>query len=601
MLNYIIKRILLMLITLFGITIIIFVILNISPMDPAQLALRGTAGSEGGGEGTQAADMDKEAALREARELYGLDNPHFILNTDVLTKSKVLQRTMEGIFISLKDIQKANREGKEEERKRLTEKLADARKDLQELGSVAYEKAAQELDKRRKKKAPLSVFLILGLADSFYPKDSWKELDPKSIPDPHLRTLMQKASDLDELTNGGRRVVENEEDVEKASDAFLKWWETNKSHYTLKHVQETVQTFVSGNASQRRQAADELRSLGRIAIAPLIPYLFQNKDETLRLETMKVLAHITRQSYVYKKSDSDELKRDILRSWRRWWEKHDHYFIELTPWQKTVRTFTHTRYGIWLKRLLHLDFGMSFQHKKPVLEVILERVPISLQLALTSLILVYLLAIPLGIYSATHKDMRPDRVLTIMLFILYSLPTFWIAILLIQNFTSSPFLWFPTSGLSSQGFEKMSFFEKVVDRIWHLILPVFCMTYGGLAYISRQMRAGMLESIRQDYIRTARAKGLPEDVVIFKHALRNSLIPILTLMAGLLPVLISGSVIIEYIFSIKGMGVASFEAATNKDIPMVMAIMTISAFLTLLGILIVDILYAVVDPRVSYD
>jgi peptide/nickel transport system permease protein len=147
----------------------------------------------------------------------------------------------------------------------------------------------------------------------------------------------------------------------------------------------------------------------------------------------------------------------------------------------------------------------------------------------------------------------------------------------------------------------LPFFDWLLDRIWHLALPVFCLTYGGLAYVSRQMRAGMLETIRQDYIRTARAKGLSEHAVVFKHALRNSLIPIVTLLGFLLPAMLGGSVIIESIFTIPGMGQLGFDAILSRDYPVVMAIEVIAAFLTLVGLLLSDICYAMVNPTISLE
>ena len=161
--------------------------------------------------------------------------------------------------------------------------------------------------------------------------------------------------------------------------------------------------------------------------------------------------------------------------------------------------------------------------------------------------------------------------------------------------------WFPIYGISSGGMEGSAFLSRLWDHLWHLVLPVFCLTYGGLAGLSRFMRAGMLEVIRQDYIRTARAKGLPEKLVIYKHAMRNSIIPIITLMGYLLPGMLGGSIIIESIFSIPGMGQLSFEAVLSRDYPVVMAIATISALLTLVGILISDLLYVWADPRITYE
>ncbi len=261
-----------------------------------------------------------------------------------------------------------------------------------------------------------------------------------------------------------------------------------------------------------------------------------------------------------------------------------------------------TQYFQWLKSIVTLNFGYSLKDHRPVSQILLERVPITLQLSIISTLLVYLISIPIGVFSAVKQNTLADKITTLILFILYSLPSFWVAILLIMFFGGGDYLnIFPVYGLSSEGAANFGIIKWILDRLWHLILPITCLTYGGLASLSRYARAGMLEVIRQDYIRTARAKGLPEKVVIFKHALRNSLIPIVTLLAYLLPGFFSGSIIIENIFSIPGMGKLAFEATLARDYPVIMAIITISSFLTLIGILLADIIYAFVDPRINYE
>jgi len=261
----------------------------------------------------------------------------------------------------------------------------------------------------------------------------------------------------------------------------------------------------------------------------------------------------------------------------------------------------HVQYGLWLKRIATLDFGESLKFKRPVWEVIAERIPVSLKLAFTALIIAYIISIPLGIFSATHQYSKTDRFMTTILFVLYSLPSFWVGTMLIVYLGGGDFLdIFPVFGLSSISADKMTYWGRFWDAVWHLTLPIFCMTYASLAVLSRYMRTAMLEVIRQDYITTARAKGLKEKVVIYKHALRNSLIPIVTLLASLLPATIGGSIIIESIFSIPGMGKLAFEAILARDYPVIMAELTIVAFLTLLGILIADIMYSIVDPRIAY-
>ncbi len=260
------------------------------------------------------------------------------------------------------------------------------------------------------------------------------------------------------------------------------------------------------------------------------------------------------------------------------------------------------QYLLWVKRIFTLDFGTSYKDHRKVWDKIAERLPITIQLNIISIFLIYLIAIPCGVYSSTHTNSLTDKTLTIGFFILYSLPSFWVAELLIMLFGGGDF-WdiFPVYGISSIGAESMGWIPWLVDRIWHLVLPVTCLTYGGLAYLSRLTRAGMLEVIREDYVRTARAKGLSERVVIFKHAFRNALLPLITLLAFLLPSMIGGSVIIESIFSIPGMGQLGFDAVLSRDYPVIMAIAAISAFLTLIGLLISDILYAALDPRIKLE
>jgi len=262
----------------------------------------------------------------------------------------------------------------------------------------------------------------------------------------------------------------------------------------------------------------------------------------------------------------------------------------------------HVQYWRWLKRIAILDFGDSIKFNRPVWEVLKERIPVSLKLAFVAIILAYLISIPLGIYSASHQYSRLDRSMTLFLFILYSLPSFWVATMLIVFLGGGDFLdLFPVFGLTSIGAEKWSFWARFWDAAWHLVLPIFCMTYASLAVLSRYMRTSMLEVIRQDYIITARAKGLSERKVIFKHALRNSLIPIITLLSGILPAVMGGSIIVETIFTIPGMGRLAWEAILARDYPLIMAELTIISFLTLGGILLSDILYSVVDPRIAFD
>jgi len=262
----------------------------------------------------------------------------------------------------------------------------------------------------------------------------------------------------------------------------------------------------------------------------------------------------------------------------------------------------YVRYWIWVKQIATLDFGRSYKDHRPVIDKIAERLPITLTLNIISIFLVYAISIPLGVYSAVRQGSFQDRVITLFLFALYSIPSFWLAVVLIYLLGGGEF-WdvFPIYGILSPGAENYPFYKKVFDFLWHITLPVICLTYGDLAYLSRYQRGSLLEVLHEDFLRTARAKGLPESKVIFKHALRNALIPIVTIIASILPAAIGGSVIIESIFSIPGIGKLGFEAVLSRDYPVIMAIATISAFLTLAGILISDLAYVLVDPRISFE
>ncbi len=262
----------------------------------------------------------------------------------------------------------------------------------------------------------------------------------------------------------------------------------------------------------------------------------------------------------------------------------------------------YVRYGIWLKQIVTLDFGRSYKDHRPVINKIAERIPITLTLNIISIILIYLIAIPIGVYSAVSHGRFSERVSTFFLFILYSIPSFWMAMILIF-FLGGGDYWdlFPVYGILSPGAENYPFFKKAINFLWHIALPVFCLTYGSLAYLSRFQKGSLLEVLREDFVRTATAKGLPRHKVILKHALRNALIPIITILAGILPAMIGGSVIIESIFSIPGIGQLGFESVLSRDYPVIMAIATISAVLTLFGILIADLIYVLVDPRISFE
>ena len=260
------------------------------------------------------------------------------------------------------------------------------------------------------------------------------------------------------------------------------------------------------------------------------------------------------------------------------------------------------QYAIWLGRLVSFDFGESIKHHRPVIDLIKERLPITVILNLIAFVIAYTISIPLGVLAAVKHKRFFDTSSSVVLFMLWSLPVMWVGQMLIGYFSGTTFLnWFPSAGLSSNDADSMPFFQWLGDRLWHLALPVLCLTYGEFAYLTKQVRASMLDNLRMDYVRTARAKGLSNFVVVWRHAFRNSVIPVITIMATLLPAMFGGSVIIESIFSVPGMGLLAFEAVTTRDYNVVMAVATIAGMLNLVGLLFGDIAYAIADPRISFE
>lgn len=261
----------------------------------------------------------------------------------------------------------------------------------------------------------------------------------------------------------------------------------------------------------------------------------------------------------------------------------------------------HNQYHYWFSHFLKGDFGVSLQDRRPVSKKIWEALQWTMLLNIIAIFFAYTIAIPVGVYAAVNKGKRFDRWSSAILFFFYSLPNFWVATLLIIFFTNSEYgmNWFPAFGTGNLP-DDAPFWSRFREVSYHLILPVFCLTYASLAFISRQMRGSMIEVFQQLYIRTAQAKGLSPRKVIWKHAFRNALFPIITLIANIFPRILTGSVVIEWIFNIYGMGWLTIESIGQKDWPVVFSIMMLGAIVTLIGVLIADILYAFADPRVKY-
>lgn len=261
----------------------------------------------------------------------------------------------------------------------------------------------------------------------------------------------------------------------------------------------------------------------------------------------------------------------------------------------------HMRYLLWLKNIATLNFGESFTYEEPVIDVISSKFPVSLQFGIASLFLSYLISIPLGIFKAIKNGSAFDVSSSVLLFVFYSIPSFMLAILLIVFLAGGTFYEiFPVGGLFSENYEDLTFFEQLVDRIHHFVLPLTCYTIGSFTSLTVLMKNSLIEEIKKDYIRTARAKGVTERVVYMKHALRNALIPIVTGLGGFLTVFFAGSLLLETIFQLDGIGLLSYKSILSRDYNVIMGLVFIQSGLFLIGNILSDFAYVLVDPRIDF-
>jgi peptide/nickel transport system permease protein len=372
--------------------------------------------------------------------------------------------------------------------------------------------------------------------------------------------------------------------------------------YAVPHLISLLRAERHGSSKLRDSAVYFLRLNAR---RRLIDPFSKSPSAEVREQNRRIDAENTLlRSLSYASGAPEAEKRRIIERWLEWYDRNTQRF-QFSLGQKVSIFFLETRFATYWSNLLRLDFGVSLVNREPVFRTLLSKLKYSITLSVGSLLLAYLIAIPLGIFSAVRRDTRAERVTTVALFMLYSLPSFFVATLLLIFFSYGS-SWdalkiFPTGGFQSSNVEHLTTWQRIKDVAWHLVLPLFCLTYASLAALSRYMRTGLLEVIQSDYVRTARAKGLPERLVIGKHALRNALLPILTLLAGLLPAILGGSVVIEYIFGIPGMGLWVIEAIYQRDYNVIMCVQLASTVLVLLGILLTDLSYALVDPRIRFQ
>ncbi len=405
---------------------------------------------------------------------------------------------------------------------------------------------------------------------------------------------------------------------------FWNDWLDLRDDAVLEAVELARASAAEKKAADIQTATERLEDWGSFAVPPLVRLLARTTGETQE----SVLFWLRRNATwrIFPTEDPKELEENRRRTeenfevsrlkwpanatpaqraetvarWQAWFEKNRGRW-DAGTFARVRTSLFDTQFGTYWANLLRFEFGKSHQYKRPVLGIIAERLPVTMTLALLSALIVYLLSVPIGIFSAVRAGTPFDRGLSLFLFFLYSLPSFFVGTILLRLTTvGDPWSWFPTSGFAASDAKDWSTADRFTDVLWHLTLPLVTLTYGGLAAISRYARTGMLDVLRADYVRTARAKGLSEGDVILRHAARNGMMPIVTLIGGILPGLVGGSVLVEFIFNMKGMGLLTIEAIQNRDYNVIVAETLIVAILTQFGILLSDVLYAVVDPRIQY-
>jgi len=347
-------------------------------------------------------------------------------------------------------------------------------------------------------------------------------------------------------------------------------------------------------------ARAELMRLDTFCLPALMEVIAEEPPAPTAARLVALAAAIASREDVFEATAPTEVRERVLARWAEWWSRRYDLYTAFEGWRLITGSLTETRYFWWLSRVVTFDFGVSIRDGQPIRGKLLERAPVTLLLAFLALLVAYLVAIPLGAFSALHRDSAFDRIAAMALFAIYSLPAFWVAMLLLKLVGKTGYLeWFPSYGLSSPDADAWPLALRLLDTARHLVLPVLCLSSVSMAMLARYQRVGMLHVIEADFMRTARAKGLSRAQAILRHGLRNGVIPLVTALGAQLPALVSGAVVVERIFGIEGMGYETFEAIRVSDHAWLVAVVTVTAILTIFGMAFADVVYAIVDPRIA--
>ncbi|HUT78697.1 MAG TPA: ABC transporter permease [Polyangia bacterium] len=388
-------------------------------------------------------------------------------------------------------------------------------------------------------------------------------------------------------------------DLEAASNPVAFWaryWDVYGSDFTPVRGARLVRRLA------RRAdplALEELRRLDTFCLPQLLEAIGEETDPAALTRLVGFAVELTgREDRLALGQTPAERERVVLR-WREWWAQRYDLYTAFDGFSRVSGAITQTRYFRWLGRVATFDFGVSVRDGRTVRDKLAERLPVTLLLSFFALLVAYAVAIPLGVVSAVKRGSLFDRVATVVLFVAYALPMFWVALLGVRYLTGSGLIdLFPSQGLSTPGSAGWPWYSRLADTAHHLVLPVLTLSLPSLAMLANYQRAGMARVIDADFMRTARAKGLSPLQSVLRHGLRNALIPVVTMLGLQLPTLVSGSVVVERIFGIPGMGLETFEAIRAGDHAWLMAVVTVTAVMTMAGVVLADVIYALVDPRI---
>ncbi len=598
MLSYIVRRLFLILPTLFGVTVVSFCIMQLAPGDPLLMQLGATGLA---GQGTQT----REAYLLQKRDLK-LDRP-LILNLRYSLDH--FQAVRQAAHFLMAD---------ESEIARQLNLLAKSPNDPENRAALRFLRGLG-IPRFRQRLADARERPRLAKAVAAYARVYCEDVGVHGVP-PLIDLLRRRDIDPHEKIGVihalNAMVVQpfvytysyppKDADTAKVVGAWRQWW---------RRAEPLTRRLSDERRAELTAHFRGMLELDRAALFEELDYI-DPADTRFYIETLlsstslheRAVAAMALRRLVRNPLRLDvppDAPRELIEEVADNWLVHydlNRTLYEPPLWQRCLYCFTDTQYAHMVWRLVTFQFGRSATKTREfVATKIWNAVLVSAPLMLMAEVVIYLIAIPAGIAAAVYRNTWIDRWITFKLFLLYSIPPFVAGMLLLLFFCYGDYLkWFPMLGLHSPNADSYAWGRYLLDYLWHAFLPVVCLSLFSLAGLAMYSRTAMLDVVSQDYIRTARAKGLSESKVILKHALRNALIPILTLFSSFLPALLGGSVLVEYIFGIHGMGRLSWESIEQKDYPTLMALIYIDAIVVLLSILLTDILYTVVDPRISF-